>query len=80
MTSDAGLTCQDTGYARQIQDVLDELEPMQQTPQLVTSPEELEALERAIRQRTDQLGGLLVGHPIQQALDSTDRQGSQTCW
>ena len=77
MTSDSGLTCQDTDYARQIQDVLDELEQMQQNPQLVTSPEELEALEGAIRQRTDHLGSLLVGHHIQQALDSTDLQMEQ---
>jgi hypothetical protein len=50
---------------------------MRQNPQLVTSPEELEALERAIRHRTDHLGGLLVGHHIQQALDSTDLQMEQ---
>jgi hypothetical protein len=30
-------------YARYIQEVLDELRQMQQTPRLVTSPEELEA-------------------------------------
>jgi len=35
---------------------------MEQTPRLVTSPDELEALEREIRQRTDRLGSLLVGY------------------
>jgi hypothetical protein len=77
MTSDSGLPSQDTDYARQIQDALDELHQMQQTPQLVTSPEELEALERKIRQCTDRLGSLLVGHHIQQSLDSVDLQMEQ---
>ena len=50
---------------------------MQQTPRLVTSPEELEALEREIRQRTDRLGSLLVGYHLQQALDSPALQAEQ---
>ena len=50
MTSDAGFNSQDTDYARRIQEVLDELRQMQQTPQLVTSPAELEALERIFTQ------------------------------
>jgi hypothetical protein len=36
----------------------------------VTSPEELEALERAMRQRTDRLGSVWVGSHLQQALDA----------
>jgi hypothetical protein len=58
MTSDSGFNSQDMEYARHIQEVLDELRQMQQTPRLVTSPEELETLEHAIRQRTDRLGSL----------------------
>jgi len=77
MTSDAGLTSQDTDYARHIQEVLSELQQMQQPPRLVTSPEELEALEREIRQRTDRLGSLLVGQHLQQALDSDTFQVEQ---
>ena len=77
MTSDAGLASQETDYVRHIQAVLDELQQMQQTPRLVTSPEELEALERAIRQRTDRLGSLLVGSHLQQALDSAALQAEQ---
>src|SRR5437762_10126789 len=50
---------------------------MQQTPRLVTSPEELEALEREIRQRTDRLGSLLVGSHLQQALDAAAVQAEQ---
>jgi hypothetical protein len=70
MTSDSGLIRQDTDATRHIQEVLDELHQMQQTPRLMTSPEELETLEREIRQRTDQLGSLLVGYHLRPALDS----------
>jgi hypothetical protein len=77
MTRDSGLTRQDTEYARHIQEALHELHQLQQTPWLVTSPDELEALEREIRQRTDRLGSLLVGHPLQQALDSAALQAEQ---
>src|SRR5215471_13240108 len=74
MTSDADLASQDTDYVRHIQAVLDELQQMQQPPRLVTSPEELEALEREMRQRTDRLGRFLVGSHLQQALDSAALQ------
>jgi len=77
MTSDSGLSSQESDYASHIQEVLNELRQMQQTPQLVTSPEELEALEREIRQRTDHLGSLLVGHHMQQALDSVALRAEQ---
>ena len=72
-----GLTCQGPDYARHIQEVLDELGQLQQTPRLVTSPEDLEALEHEMRQRTDHLGRLLVGYHIQQALDSAALQAEQ---
>jgi hypothetical protein len=77
MTSDAGVTNQDTDYAGHIQEVLNELRQMAQTPRLVTSPDDLEALEREIRQRTDRLGSLLVGAHLQQALGSTALQAEQ---
>src|SRR5215510_277201 len=77
MTSDAGLASQATDYTREIQEVLDELHQMQQPPRLVTSPEELEALERHIRQGTDRLGSLLVGYHLQQALDAQAFQAEQ---
>jgi len=77
MTSDSGLTSQDTDYPRHIQEVLDELRQRQQYPRVVTSPDELEALEREIRQRTDHLGSLLVGYHLQQALDSAALQAEQ---
>src|SRR4029450_13587491 len=77
MTSDSGLISQDSDYTSRIQEVLNELRQMQQTPQLVTSPEELEPFEREIRQRTDRLGSLLVGHHLQQALDAPALQAAQ---
>ena len=77
MTSDSGLASQDTDYVRHIQAVLDELHQMQQTPRLVTRPEELEALARESRPRTDRLGSFLVGSPLQQALDAAALQAEQ---
>jgi hypothetical protein len=77
MMSDSGLTSQETDNARHIQEVLNELRQMQQNPRLVTSPDDLEALEREIRQRTDRLGSLLVGYHIQQALDSAALHAEQ---
>src|SRR5499426_3364446 len=73
----ADSTCQDTASARHIQAILDELGQLQQTPWLMTSPEDLEALEHEIRQRTDHLGNLLVGYHMQQALDSAALQAEQ---
>src|SRR5215831_850709 len=52
MTSDLGSTCQDTDYTRHIQEALHALHQLQQTPRLVTNPDELAALEREIRQHT----------------------------
>ena len=77
MMSESGLSSQDTDDARHIQEVLNELREMQQPPRLVTSPDDLEALEREIRQRTDRLGSLLVGYHIQQALDAAALQAEQ---
>jgi hypothetical protein len=77
MTSDSGVNSQHTDYASHIQEVLHELHQLQRTPRLVTSPEELEALERAIRPCTDRLGSLLVGYHMQQALDSAALQAEQ---
>ncbi len=77
MTSDSGLIRQHTDYPQAIQEVLDNLHQMQPTPQLVTNPEEFEALERDIRQHTDHLGSLLVGHHLQQSLDADALQAEQ---
>jgi hypothetical protein len=46
MTSNSGLTRQHSDYTTQIQEALDELQPRQEAPRVVTNPEELDALER----------------------------------
>lgn len=76
-TRAAGLTSQDTDYARDIPEVLNELRQRERTPRLVSSPEALEALEREMRQRTDRLGSFLVGPHLQQAMDATALQAEQ---
>jgi hypothetical protein len=77
MTSDSGLTRQDSDYATQIQDALDELQQMQEAPRVVTTPEEFETLEREVRERTDRLSSLLLGLHLQHSLDSEDLQAEQ---
>jgi len=47
---------------------------MPQSPQLVTSPEEREALAREMRRCTDRLGSLVVGHHLQESLDAANLQ------
>jgi len=77
MTNDSALARQDTDYTKHIQEVLNALRQLQQTPRLVTSPDELEALERESRQCTDRLGSLLTGSHMQQALDAAALQAAQ---
>ena len=64
MTSDSGSTRQDTDYTRHIEEALHALHQLQQTPRLVTSPDELETLEREIRQHTDHLGRADLGRQL----------------
>jgi hypothetical protein len=77
MTSDPGLTCQDSDYAPQIQEALDEWQQMQEVPRVVTNPEELEALEGEIRPCTDGLSSLLLGLHLPHSWDSEDLKVEQ---
>lgn len=77
MTSDPGVMRQDSDYASQIQEALDELQQMQEAPRVVTNPEELDALERDIRGRTDRLSSLLLGLHLQHSLDAEDLRVEQ---
>ena len=77
MTSDSGLICQETDDARHLQEVLDALHQMQPPPRLLRSPDAREAFARAMRQRPDRLGSLLVGYHRQQALDAAALQAEQ---
>jgi hypothetical protein len=76
----ASLTYQAPDDAKPIQEVLDELGQIQQTPLLITRPEDLEALEPEIRQRTEHLGSLLVGYHRQRAVASAALQAEQERW
>ena len=79
-TSDSGGVNQDSDYARQIQEALDELSQRQQSPQWVTNPAALEAWEGTIRGRTDHLGSLLVATTCKRAWILRTCRGSKTCW
>jgi hypothetical protein len=77
MTSEPGVTRQDSAYASQIQEALDELQQMQEAPRVVTTPEALDTLEREIRGRTDRLSSLLLGLELQHSLDSKELKVEQ---
>ena len=77
MTSDSGVAKQYSDDIRQRQETLNELQRLQETLRLVTSPDEREALEREMRPRTALLGSLLVGSHRQQALDAAPLQAEQ---
>jgi hypothetical protein len=72
MTSDPGVTRQDSDYASQTQATLDDLQQMQEAPRVVTTPEALDTLEREIRGRTARLSSLLLGLHLQHSLDRCD--------
>ncbi len=59
-------------YELEIQKVYEQLELLQQEARIVNNAEEMEELERDIRQLTDQLGALLLGKKIQESLDAPE--------
>ncbi len=59
-------------YELEIQKVYEQLEMLQQEARIVNNAEEMEELERDIRQLTDQLGALLLGKKIQESLDAPE--------
>jgi hypothetical protein len=77
MTRDPGVTRQDSDYASQIHEALDQLQQRQEAPRVVTTPEERAPLEREIRGRTDRLSSLLLGLHLQHSLDAEDFKGAQ---
>ena len=74
MSHNSGLASQDSDYPTQIQALLDELQQMQESPQLGTTPKELEDFKREVRQHTSPLDSLLVGHHLEQAFASPELQ------
>jgi len=64
-------------YALEIEKVYEQLELLQQEARIVSNAEELEELEREIRQLTDRLGSLLLGKKIQESLDSSEGEEAE---
>jgi hypothetical protein len=65
-------------YQARIDEILDTLRDFQENPRLVQSPEELEKLEREIRDLTEELAALVAGRQIQFSLDSEEIQETQS--
>lgn len=59
-------------YARQIASIQEELAQLHSSSRIVTTPEEMEALEREIRVLTDRLAAALLGEKVQASLDSDE--------
>ena len=70
MSADTGGRIYCDEYRWRIQEQLREITEFVEAPREVKNAEELEALEQEIRHLTDHLGGLLVGHHLQQVLSS----------
>lgn len=59
-------------YARQIEQIQQELAALQESRRIVTTPQGLAELEREIRSLTDRLGNALLGQKVQASLDSDE--------
>jgi len=64
-------------YGRQIASIQQELSKMQASSRIVTSPNELEELEREIRQLTDGLAAAILGQKVQTSVDSEAGQEAE---
>ena len=62
------------GNEDQLQAVHARLQELERKPRLVSSPEELESLEREIRKETEELASLLMEKHLQSSLDSEDQK------
>ena len=59
-------------YERQIEEIQQEIASLQKSQRIVTTPQELESLEREIRTLTERLGNALLGEKVQASLDSDE--------
>ena len=59
-------------YERQIEEIQQEILSLQKSRRIVTTPQELESLEREIRALTERLGNALLGEKVQASLDSDE--------
>ena len=65
-------------YQSRIDEIQATLRDYQENPRVVQSPEELEELEQAIRNLTEELAALVTGQQIQHSLDSGQMQEAQS--
>ena len=65
-------------YQARIDEIQDQVRDYLDNPRLVQSPEELEKLEREIRDLTEKLAALMTGRQIQHSLDSEQLQQAQS--
>ncbi len=61
-----------TSHTSQYEEVLAELDELRKNARILIPPEELEALEREIRELTDRLASLLLEQKLQTSLDSAE--------
>jgi len=64
----------------QLDKVMQKIDRLQKSTRIVTTPEELEALEREIRQLTDRLASLLLKQKLQASLDSEEVEQGEKNW
>ncbi len=69
-----------TSHAWQYEEVMGELDELRKNARIVTTPEELEALEREIRELTDRLASLLLEQKLQVSLDSAELEQGEKNW
>ncbi len=65
-------------YQARIDEIQDELRNYQANPRSVRSPEELEELERVIRELSEELAALITGRQIQYSLDCEQMHEAQS--
>jgi len=69
-----------TSGTSEIDKVMQKIDRLQKSTRIVTTPEELEALEREIRQLTDGLASLLLKQKLQASLDSEKMEQGEKNW
>jgi len=64
----------------QLDKVMQKIDRLRENTRIVTTPEELEALEREIRQLADRLVSLLLEQKLQASLDSAEMEQGEKNW
>jgi len=69
-----------TSGTSQLDKVMQKIDRLRKDARIVTTPEELEALEREIRQLADRLVSLLLEQKLQASLDSAEMEQGEKNW